>query len=175
VSNYLQDVRGEDFDVVEPHWKDIILEGYNVNEHVFHDKIWDMSLTAFDKPREVQVVIDGNDRLFISVGSPGFVTFGGQNETEGMRFPLKEWIHTHPFGQAYFSGTDMKTLTMYERFLNSATVIGKGEKQTIYFRVSEGEMKHYLVFSQFDWTKEMGHYRIGEEEKCCSNCKGEEE
>ena len=71
---------------------------------MFHKAIWDMSLTAFDKPREVQVVIDGNDNLFISVGTPGFVSFGGQNEqTHGMKFPLKEWIHTHPFGRAYFS------------------------------------------------------------------------
>ena len=92
MTDYLADVRGEEFDVVEPFWKDVIQDGFNINEHVFHQRIWDMSMSAFDKPREVQVVIDGNDRLFISVGSPGFVTFGGQDETEGMRFPLKD-IH----------------------------------------------------------------------------------
>lgn len=160
MTDYLADVRGEEFDVVEPFWKDVIQDGFNINEHVFHQRIWDMSMSAFDKPREVQVVIDGNDRLFISVGSPGFVTFGGQDETEGMRFPLKEWIHTHPFGKAYFSGTDLRTISMYERFLNSATVLGNGEKYSVYFRVGENGKDHYEVFSQFTW----GNTTKGEEE-----------
>jgi len=156
--DYLEDVRDDNFEVVEPFWKDVIIEGFMINEHTFHDRIWEMSLTAFDKPREVQVVIDGNNQLFISVGSPGFVTFGGQDETAGMRFPLKEWIHTHPFGQAYFSGTDLRTISMYERFLDSATVIGQGEKRTLYFRADETKTKHYDVFSTFEWTN------VGEEE-----------
>lgn len=160
MTDYLADVRGEEFDVVEPFWKDVIQDGFNINEHVFHQRIWDMSMSAFDKPREVQVVIDGNDRLFISVGSPGFVTFGGQDETEGMRFPLKEWIHTHPFGKAYFSGTDLRTISMYERFLNSATVLGNGEKYSVYFRAGEDGKDHYEVFSQFTW----GNTTKGEEE-----------
>ena len=167
MSNYLEDVRGEEFEVVEPFWKDVILEGFMINEHVFHQRIWDMSMTAFDKPREVQVVIDGNNQLFISVGSPGFVTFGGQNDTEGMRFPLKEWIHTHPFGQAYFSSTDQKTIRMYEKFLNSATVIGNGEKLTIYFRADEDRVGHYQMFRQFIWDERA--------KECCTTCKGEEE
>ena len=169
MTDYLADVRGEEFDVVEPFWKDVIQDGFNINEHVFHQRIWDMSMSAFDKPREVQVVIDGNDRLFISVGSPGFVTFGGQDETEGMRFPLKEWIHTHPFGKAYFSGTDLRTISMYERFLNSATVLGNGEKYSVYFRVGEDGKDHYEVFSQFTWGN------TNKKETCCSECKGEEE
>ena len=41
----------------------------------FLDTIWEMSLTAFDIPREVQVVIDGKMNLFISAGDPGFVWF----------------------------------------------------------------------------------------------------
>jgi len=173
VSNYLEDVRGEDFDVVEPFWKDVILEGFMINEHVFHQRIWDMSMTAFDKPREVQVLIDANDNTYISVGSPGFVSFDGQDEQlygkdkPKMKFPLKEWIHTHPFGQAYFSGTDQTTIRMYERFLDSATVIGNGEKLTIYFRADEDRVQHYQEFSQFIW--------VGEQKECCSNCKGEEE
>ena len=71
-----------------------------------------------------------------------------------MKFPLKEWIHTHPFGQAYFSQTDMTTISMYERFLNSATVLGMGEKQTIYFRVFED--KNYQEYTQFVWLDEKG-------------------
>ena len=127
--NNLVDIRGDDFVEVLPNWKETIEAAFELNVQMFHKAIWDMSLTAFDKPREVQVVIDGNDNLFISVGTPGFVSFGGQNEqTHGMKFPLKEWIHTHPFGRAYFSSTDLTTVSMYERFLNSATVLGDGEK-----------------------------------------------
>tara|TARA_R110002020_G_scaffold180072_3_gene374006 strand:- start:321 stop:794 length:474 start_codon:yes stop_codon:yes gene_type:complete len=151
----LNDVRGEDFEVIISDWEENIRTAFKHNVFVFHSSIWNMSLTAFDKPREIQVVIDGNDKLFISVGNPGFVSFGGQNEqTHGMKFPLKEWIHTHPFGQAYFSQTDMTTISMYERFLSSATVLGMGEKQTIYFRVFED--KNYQEYTQFVWLDEKG-------------------
>ena len=149
--NNLVDIRGDDFVEVLPNWKETFEAAFELNVQMFHKSIWDMSLTAFDKPREVQVVIDGNDNLFISVGTPGFVSFGGQNEqTHGMKFPLKEWIHTHPFGRAYFSSTDLTTVSMYERFLNSATVLGDGEKSHLYFRV-DGSI-HYQEFSQFTWV-----------------------
>ena len=119
-----------------------------------------MSTTAFDKPREIQIVIDGNDKLHISAGNPGYVTFGGQEEgLAGMKFPLKEWIHTHPFGQAFWSGTDMNTINMYHRFLNSATVIGDGEKQTSYFRY-DADGYDYHEWTQFAW----GQIGGGEEE-----------
>jgi hypothetical protein len=58
---------------------------------------------------------------------------------------------------------------MYERFLNSATVLGNGEKYSVYFRVGEDGKNHYEVFSQFTWGN------TTKEEKCCSECKGEEE
>ena len=124
----------------------------------FHDKIWEMSLTAFDIAREVQVVIDANDKLFISVGSPGFVSFEGQeDQLPGMKLPLKEWIHTHPFGSAYFSGTDLKTIGMWERYLEKATVLGDKEEMTIFFRVGP-DGQHFQEYSQFNWIDE------GEEE-----------
>jgi hypothetical protein len=161
--NNLNDVRGEDFKIVLPEWEVNIEWGYKQSTHLFHQCIWDMSLEAFDKPREIQVVIDNNDKLFISVGNPGFVSFGGQNEqTHGMRFPLKEWIHTHPFGQAYFSETDLTTISMYERFLNSATVLGLGEKQTIYFGAPDN--KNYQEYTQFVWIDDNNGDEINEEE-----------
>lgn len=142
-------------------WKEQIKEAYYLNTDWniwFHDKIWEMSLTAFDIAREVQVIIDSNDKLFISVGTPGFVSFEGQEgELPGMKLPLKEWIHTHPFGSAYFSGTDLRTISMWERYLEKATVLGDKEEMTIFFRVGpNGE--HFQEYSQFAWVNE------GEEE-----------
>lgn len=163
----LVDYRGEDFEEVIPDWKRIIESKYEdvclihrsqLKKTIdsFHKTIWEMSTTAFDKPREIQVVIDGNDKCHISAGNPGYVTFGGQEEgLAGMKFPLKEWIHTHPFGAAFWSGTDMNTLSMYERFLDSATVIGNGEKQSVYFRY-DTDGNNYHEYIQYSWDNEIG-------------------
>ena len=77
------------------------------------DTIWEMSLTAFDIPREVQVVVDGKMNLHISAGDPGFVWF--KEPPMGMTLPIKCWIHTHPFGRAYFSGTDWNTVNIWQK------------------------------------------------------------
>jgi len=68
-----------------------------------------------------------------------------------MKLPLKDWIHTHPFGNAYFSGTDLKTISMWERYLDKATVLGNNEEMSIFFRVGpNGE--HFQEYSQFVWV-----------------------
>ena len=142
-----------DTQVVIEDWKEQIEESYGHDWNIkFHQKIWEMSLTAFDKPREVQVVIDKNQKLFISVGDGSFVSFDGQEGAlKGMKLPLREWIHTHPFGQAYFSGTDLRTISIWERYLDSATVIGKDEEMKIFFRVgNNGE--HFQEYSQYAWV-----------------------
>ena len=46
-----------------------LLSIFQEKRGVFLETIWQMSMTAFDKPREVQVVIDNNDKLFISFGT----------------------------------------------------------------------------------------------------------
>ena len=79
----------------------------NNETETFLTVIWNESLEAFDKPREIQVVVDANDKLYISVGTPSFVSFDDQEEQlAGMTLPLKCWIHTHPFGVAFLSATD---------------------------------------------------------------------
>ena len=110
-----------------------------VNEN-FLDTIWDMSLLAFDIGREVQVVIDGKMNIYISAGDPGFVWF--KEPPTGMTLPIECWIHTHPFGQAYFSGTDWNTIRTWEPVMNSAIVLGdeesmewiKGQPQTVFYK-----------------------------------------
>lgn len=107
----------------------------------FLETIWQMSLTAFDKPREVQVVVDNNNNLFISYGTFSFVDF--QNEDViGMKLPIKCWIHTHPFGSAYFSGTDMRTINTWKTIMLSAIVLGEDEHQT-WMNTSPNEATHY--------------------------------
>ena len=65
--------------VMQADWEEQIrnawAEGGFVFGNNFLDTIWEMSITAFDIPREVQVVVDGKMNLFISAGDPGFVWF----------------------------------------------------------------------------------------------------
>ena len=147
--------------ILDANWKEVIRQAYEGNEKSFYSAIWDMSLNAFDIGREVQVLIDKNDNLFISVGNPGFVSFQSQeyelyNKEAKMTFPLKEWIHTHPFGKAFFSGTDLKTIATYRRHMVKATVLGDGERMAIEFDVGpNGE----------DYQEFVQHALIGDEEE----------
>ena len=94
----------------------------------FCSVIWEKSLHAFDSPREVQVIIDSKDDVYVSVGTFGFVSFKDQEEQlGGMKLPLKCWIHTHPFGQAFFSGTDWRTINSWRGMMESATVLGDNQ------------------------------------------------
>ena len=120
--------------VLNGSWKEEIEESWNENgmENLFHEdrneflsQIWHQSMMAFDTPREIQVVIDDNDNLHISFGSASFVYF--DEETSGLKLPIKCWIHTHPFGQAYFSGTDWNTINTWEPVMNHAIVLGDNE------------------------------------------------
>ena len=98
---------------------------HDPHDESFLDKIWEMSMTAFDIPREVQVVIDSNDKLYMDFGTPGFVSFS--SVPKGMKLPIRCWIHTHPFGHAYFSGTDWKTINTQKPILKEAIVLGKNQ------------------------------------------------
>tara|TARA_R100000458_G_C8272025_1_gene246817 strand:+ start:1915 stop:2409 length:495 start_codon:yes stop_codon:yes gene_type:complete len=130
----------QDIEYKNPHWREEIIQSLDLHKELFYDTIWAMSLTAFDKPREVQVLIDAKGHPFISVGSPGFVSFKGQDDelyeqNAKMQFPLKEWVHTHPFGKAFFSGTDLRTIAIYRNHMKEATVLGDAERMTIKFGV----------------------------------------
>ena len=75
---------------------------------------------------EVQVVIDDNNKLFISSGSPSYVDF--QINPVGMKLPIKCWIHTHPFGQAYWSGIDWRTIDTWRPMMKKAIVLGNDQR-----------------------------------------------
>jgi|TARA_R100000149_G_C5879759_1_gene144415 hypothetical protein len=93
-------------------------------ETSFFGVIWDMS-TKILPHLEVQVVIDDNDNCFVSSGSTGFVSF--MQQPTGMKLPIKCWIHTHPFGKAYFSGTDWNTVNIWQTKMKEAYVLGGRE------------------------------------------------
>ena len=91
-------------------------------EERFHNAIWHAS-TEILPALEVQVVIDGNNNCHVTTGSSGYVEFG-MKPPIGMKLPIKCWIHTHPFGSAYFSSVDWKTVNTWEGLMHSAYVLG---------------------------------------------------
>tara|TARA_R100001198_G_C5152967_1_gene161594 strand:- start:216 stop:773 length:558 start_codon:yes stop_codon:yes gene_type:complete len=138
----------------------------------FFTVIWNKSLEAFDSPREVQVIVDAKDDLYISVGTFGYVSFKDQEEQlGGMKLPLKCWIHTHPFGRAFFSGTDWKTIHSWRGMMQSATVLG--DNQFISYDCNSEIAKHvaYALYQQHpetedkpEWVKAAQNVLEGEEE-----------
>ena len=153
--------------ILNAHWRQEIedtFDGGNAINQLFRedrgeflDTIWNLSLTAFDTPREIQVVIDSNNKLFIDYGSASFVSFKDNDSLTGMKLPIKCWIHTHPFGQAYFSGTDMRTINTWKVHMLSAIVLGDGEHQ-LWMKPKPNQAKH-ITYSKVKIIK------LGDEEE----------
>jgi len=98
-------------------------------EDAIHSMTWMYSIwyasTEVLPNLEVQVVIDANNRAHISSGTAGYVDF--PMPPKGLTLPIKCWYHTHPFGSAYFSGTDWNTVNIWKSRMNTAYVIGGDE------------------------------------------------
>ena len=116
----------------------------------FLDEIWKAS-TEYLPNLEVQVVVDSNDRLHISKGTSGYVDF--TINPVGMKLPIKCWIHTHPFGQAYWSGIDWKTIDTWRPLMKKAIVLGK-EERGLWFNTLRGR--------NWIWENEERQLMIGE-------------
>ena len=106
--------------------KEIITEAYagDWSCKSFWDSIWFASTQVLNG-LEVQVVIDAKDNLHISSGTAGYVDF--KIDPLGMKLPIKCWIHTHPFGRAYFSGVDWRTVSTWKTHMKEAYVLGGEE------------------------------------------------
>ena len=105
-----------------------IVSEWSLNPKVtekFLEEIWKAS-TEILPHLEVQVVIDDNNKLFISSGSPSYVDF--QINPVGMKLPIKCWIHTHPFGMAYWSGIDWRTIDTWRPMMKKAIVLGNKQR-----------------------------------------------
>lgn len=123
----------------------------------FHAAIWHASTVILPK-LEVQVVIDSNNKCHVSTGSSGYVDF--TINPVGMKLPIRCWIHTHPFGSAYFSGTDWRTVNTWLPLMETAYVLGASEGHYGFWTQSkpneleilkDGEYQiQHQVFSQGD-------------------------
>jgi len=125
----------------------------------FLSEIWKASTEVLPH-LEVQVVVDANDKLHISSGSPSYVDF--QINPVGMKLPIKCWIHTHPFGQAYWSGVDWKTIDTWRPMMKKAIVLGK-DQRGIWYNTLKGR----------NWIWETGQIqqmKSGNTIEVCSDC-----
>lgn len=108
-------------------WRHMLFSGIAATDSPsFLDKIWEASVETLEG-LEVSVIVDANNKLFMNSGSPGLVDYGGVM-VKGMKLPIKSWIHTHPFGVAFWSGTDRRTLRTWRPILKEAIVLGKNER-----------------------------------------------
>ena len=119
------------FDEIKTHYAenagDISFWPVNDACHHFLDLIWAVTNDVCNG-NEIQVVIDSNDNLYCSEGNPGLVWFNEDDKSIfGMKLPIKVWIHTHPFGSAFFSGTDWRTINTWRPMMNYAIVVGDDE------------------------------------------------
>lgn len=72
--------------------------------------------------REVSILIDAKGEVFVDWGGPGLVPL---SPPVGAKIPFRLWVHTHPFGFAYWSGTDQRSLSQAPLILDNAWVMGK--------------------------------------------------
>ena len=136
----MEELEYKDRGVVHPNcdWdmcKALINEAFDLCDGSFYDPyfldmIWEVS-TKYLTELEVSVIVDADFNLFISKGTGSFVDYKNE-KVKGMKLPLKCWIHTHPFGHAYFSGTDWKTINTQRPILDEAIVLGKNQSMRWY-------------------------------------------
>mgnify|MGYP003114484932 CR=1 FL=1 len=90
-----------------------------------HDAIWYAS-TRILPNLEVQAIIDAKNDIYVSTGTAGYVDYLtiDPNLLTGMKLPIKCWIHTHPFGAAYWSGIDWRTIDTWRPMMKKAYVLG---------------------------------------------------
>ena len=128
-------------------WAKINHQNPNDNYFAMFKHIWFAS-TELLSGLEVQVVIDGDYKIHVSSGTAGYVDF--PVNPVGMKLPIKLWVHTHPFGSAYFSGTDWRTVNTWQPLMEQAFVLGgenhygfwhQREPNTLLIHHSNGRME----------------------------------
>ena len=80
-------------------------------------EVWEI---ADSMGREVSILIDRRNMVFVDVGTAGRVNL---NPPEGSEVPFRLWVHTHP-RDAYWSSTDRDSLAHYSMLLDEALVLG---------------------------------------------------
>ena len=124
----MTNIEREDMSDFDNQYKLGIVSHWDLNKKIddgFLNEIWEAS-TKILPNLEVQVVIDANDKLHISSGSGSYVDF--EIDPTGMKLPIRCWIHTHPFGKAYWSGIDWRTIDTWRPMMKKAIVLGNNER-----------------------------------------------
>ncbi len=146
-------------------WEDFTVVQDAEHSLALHDAIWYAS-TELLPGFEVQAVIDSKNDIYVSTGTSGYVDYLTIDPSTliGMKLPIKCWIHTHPFGAAYFSGTDWRTINIWEENMECAYVLG-----------SQMSTKgHYGFWSKHN-KNELEIYENGEPAQIQQRPRGEEE
>ena len=79
--------------------------------------VWDL---AHALNREVSILFDVQGWVWVDIGTIGMVRL---SPPIGSQLPLQLWVHTHPW-DAYWSGTDRRTLATVSGVLDEALVLG---------------------------------------------------
>ncbi|MDE0730531.1 MAG: ThiF family adenylyltransferase [Longimicrobiales bacterium] len=99
--------------------------------------------------REVSVLIDAEDKIYIDIGTSGEVKMA---PPEGAKVPFNLWIHSHP-RDAYWSSTDRDTIGCYTGLLQRAVVLGHDHyKMTRHAKSPEASLEPQGSLSS--WTSE---------------------
>jgi len=130
VMNWFNQIKDETMASLSPDVKVQNVDNLVYDDIRFHNAIWHSS-TEILPHLEVQVVIDGKNNCYVTTGSAGYVEFGMQPPV-GMVLPIRCWIHTHPFGSAYFSGTDIRTVSNWQMLMHEAYVLGSADDRGHY-------------------------------------------
>ena len=79
--------------------------------------VWNL---ADSLKREVSILFDAQGWVWVDIGTIGMVRL---SPPIGSKLPLRLWVHTHPWN-AYWSGTDRRTLATVSGVLDRALVLG---------------------------------------------------
>ena len=100
--------------------------------------------------REVSILVDAENKVWIDWGTIGQVTL---SPPYGSVYPFKLWVHTHPRGSAYWSQTDLNSLSYARGILDKAIVLGRDG--ILFTSLIESENKVLKdIQTKFEWSKE---------------------
>ncbi|MBL6896879.1 MAG: hypothetical protein ISR23_07355 [Candidatus Poseidoniaceae archaeon] len=100
--------------------------------------------------REVSILIDSNDNIWVDWGTIGRVKL---SPPIGSTLPFKLWVHTHPSNTAYWSITDRNSLEMAKGILEKALVLGEnGLLSTTLQPITSSTVDN--INSNLQWTEE---------------------
>jgi hypothetical protein len=101
--------------------------------------------------REVSILVDAGNNISIDWGTIGRVTL---SPPYGSVYPFKLWVHTHPRGSAYWSQTDLNSLSYVIGILDKAIVLGQDGILSTSLIESENQILNNIQ-PKFEWSKEL--------------------